>query len=264
MSAQHALPVAPLTPARQRQLGLLSVACLLLLWWSVTALDWVDPLFLPSPGQVLAALWRLHLHGYMGVSLGGHIAASLQRLLLALLASLAAALGLGLAMLHRPWLRAVVDPWVELVRPLRPLAYLPLIVIWVGIGEPAKTLLIWLSMFPPLLVATVSGFTGIELSRLQAVRSLGANRWQLIRWVILPGAAPQLLTGLRISLGIGWSCLVAAELVATSRGLGFMIQSAAQFLATDIVLAGIALIAVFALGGEWGLRRLQRRHIHWQ
>ncbi|AFC86536.1 ABC transporter permease subunit [Frateuria aurantia] len=258
---------ATLSPAASapshRRLGAAGLLGLLLTWWLITAAGWVEPLFLPSPGQVLAALWRLHRQGYMGSSLGSHVLASLQRLLAALLASLASALTLGLAMGLLPRLRAVIDPWVELVRPLPPLAYLPLIVIWFGIGEPAKILLIYLSMFPPLLVATISGVTRIEPARLQAVRSLGANRWQLIRWVILPGAAPPLLTGLRISLGIGWSCLVAAELVATSRGLGFMIQSAAQFLATDIVLAGIVLIAVFALGGEWGLRWLQHRYIHW-
>ncbi|KMQ85042.1 taurine abc transporter permease [Lasius niger] len=184
-------------------------------------------------------------------------------MLIALLATVVSASLLGIAMGLSPRLQALVDPWVELLRPLPPLAYLPLIIIWCGIGEGSKILLIYLSMFAPLLIATVQGVNRVDHSRLQAVRSLGANRRQLIQLVVLPSALPDMLTGLRVAVGVGWSCLVAAELVATSQGLGFMVQSAAQFLATDIVIAGILLIAALALGCELGLRWLQRRFANW-
>jgi taurine transport system permease protein len=99
--------------------------------------------------------------------------------------------------------------------------------------------------------------------RVRAARALGANRWQLLRFVVLPSALPEILTGIRIGLGVGWSTLVAAELIAATRGLGFMVQSAGEFLATDVVLAGIGVIAIIAFGLELGLRALQRRLTPW-
>ena len=147
---------------------------------------------------------------------------------------------------------AALDPLVEFYRPIPPLAYLPLIVIWFGIGELSKVLLIYLALFAPLLIATAAGVRRVDRSRVQAVRCLGASRWQVVRYVILPSALPEVLTGLRIALGVGWSTLVAAELIAANRGLGFMVQSAAQFLATDVVVVGILLIAAIALAFELG------------
>ncbi|MNP59928.1 putative aliphatic sulfonates transport permease protein SsuC [compost metagenome] len=99
--------------------------------------------------------------------------------------------------------------------------------------------------------------------RIRAAQALGANRWQLLRFVVLPSALPEILTGIRIGLGVGWSTLVAAELIAATRGLGFMVQSAGEFLATDVVIAGISVIAIIAFGLELGLRALQRRLTPW-
>ena len=159
--------------------------------------------------------------------------------------------------------RRGIDGLIELYRPIPPLAYLPLMVIWFGIGETSKILLIYLAIFAPVTLSTLAGVRNTQQVRLRAARSLGANRWQLLRWVILPGALPEILTGLRIGLGVGWSTLVAAELIAATRGLGFMVQSAGEFLATDVVLAGIAVIAFIAFSLELGLRALQRRLTPW-
>ncbi|MNP40619.1 putative aliphatic sulfonates transport permease protein SsuC [compost metagenome] len=125
-------------------------------------------------------------------------------------------------------------------------------------------LLIYLALFAPLLIATAAGVRRVDRSRIQAVRCLGANRWQVVRHVVLPSALPEVLTGLRIALGVGWSTLVAAELIAANRGLGFMVQSAAQFLATDVVVLGILLIAGIALAFEVGLRWVQKRFASWE
>jgi len=158
----------------------------------------------------------------------------------------------------------VFDPLIEFYRPVPPLAYLPLIVIWFGIGELSKVLLITLAIFAPLVIATATGVRQVDETRRRAAQAFGATRWQLLRHVVLPSALPEILTGLRVGLGVGWSTLVAAELVAATRGLGFMVQSAAQFLATDIVLLGIFTIALIAFGLELGLRALQRRLVPWQ
>lgn len=241
----------------------LSIASLLLLWWALTASGLIAPLFLPPPQAVLAKFGELLAGGYMDATLPQHLLASLQRMLLALLAAVVVGIPLGIVIGVFPLARHLLDPVIEFYRPLPPLAYLPLIVIWFGIGEASKVLLIFLAILAPVLIATAHGVTSVSQLRQQAALSLGASRWQLLRHVILPGALPEIITGVRIGLGAGWSTLVAAELIAATRGLGFMIQSAAQFLVTDVVVLGIIVIALVAFALELGLRRLQQRLTPW-
>lgn len=244
-------------------IGSLSVAGLVWLWWAVTAVGLIEPLFLPSPQAVLARGWRLLGEGYMGASLAQHLAASLGRIGLALFAALLSAIPLGIAIGRNRIARGIFDPLIEFYRPIPPLAYLPLIVIWCGIGELSKVLLIYLAIFAPIVIATATGVRNVDPTKLRAAQSLGATSAQLIRYVILPGALPEILTGVRIGLGVGWSTLVAAELIAAQRGLGFMVQSAAQFLVTDVVIFGILVIALVAFALELGLRALQRKLVPW-
>ena len=133
--------------------------------------------------------------------------------------------------------KGIFDPIIEFVRPIPPLAYLPLVIIWLGIGEPSKVVVIAIAMLAPITIATVSGVRSVPIERINAARSMGATSLQVVRYVILPSTFPSILIGLRIALGAGWSTLVAAELVAATRGLGFVIQSAAAFLVTDVVHA---------------------------
>ncbi|MFT3956095.1 MAG: taurine ABC transporter permease TauC [Piscinibacter sp.] len=245
-------------------LGSASVIVLLAAWQAVTAAGWIAPLFLPPPAAVAAKLVTLAGEGFMDATLWQHAVASLVRVALALLLALATAIPLGLWMGLSPLARGLFDPLVEFYRPVPPLAYLPLIVIWFGIGELSKVLLIALAIFAPVLIATATGVRSVEPSRLRAAQSFGATRAQLLRHVVLPSALPDVLTGIRVGLGVGWSTLVAAELVAATRGLGFMVQSAAQFLNTDIVVLGIVVIATVAFTLELGLRALQRRLVPWQ
>lgn len=264
----------PLDPARRirlrwplpRRLGvsLLTLCALLALWWLVARLGLIRPLFLPPPAQVLQQFATLAgPQGFMDATLWQHLAASLQRILIALAAATLCGVTVGLAMGLSPTLRGMLDPLIELYRPVPPLAYLPLMVIWFGIGETSKVLLIYLAIFAPVAMATLAGVQGARQVRLRAARALGANRWQVLWYVIVPGALPDMLTGLRIGLGVGWSTLVAAELIAATRGVGFMVQAAGEFLATDVVLAGILVIALIAFTLELGLRALQRRLTPW-
>ncbi|WAF96625.1 taurine ABC transporter permease TauC [Aeromonas sp. BC14] len=264
----------PLNPARRirlrwplpRRLGvsLLTLCALLALWWLVARLGLISPLFLPPPAQVLKQFATLAgPQGFMDATLWQHLAASLQRILIALAAATLCGVTVGLAMGLSPTLRGMLDPLIELYRPVPPLAYLPLMVIWFGIGETSKVLLIYLAIFAPVAMATLAGVQGAKQVRLRAARALGANRWQVLWYVIVPGALPDILTGLRIGLGVGWSTLVAAELIAATRGVGFMVQAAGEFLATDVVLAGILVIALIAFTLELGLRALQRRLTPW-
>ena len=224
--------------SRQLSLSVATLAVLLAIWWAVAALQLISPLFLPPPGQVWQKLIAIAgPQGFMDATLWQHLAASLTRIVIALLAAVLLGVPVGIAMGLSPTVRGILDPLIELYRPVPPLAYLPLMVIWFGIGETSKILLIYLAIFAPVA--------------------------QVLWLVILPGALPEILTGLRIGLGVGWSTLVAAELIAATRGLGFMVQSAGEFLATDVVLAGIAVIAIIAFLLELGLRALQRRLTPW-
>ncbi|MCW2095773.1 taurine ABC transporter permease TauC [Lelliottia amnigena] len=250
--------------SRQITLSAGTLLVLLAIWWAVAAQQWVSPLFLPPPGQVLTKLVSIAgPQGFMDATLWQHLAASLGRILVALLAAVIIGIPVGIAMGLSPTVRGVLDPLIELYRPVPPLAYLPLMVIWFGIGETSKILLIYLAIFAPVAMSALAGVKSAQQVRIRAAQSLGASRAQVLWFVILPGALPEILTGLRIGLGVGWSTLVAAELIAATRGLGFMVQSAGEFLATDVVLAGIAVIAVIAFSLELGLRALQRRLTPW-
>ena len=243
---------------------LIYLAILLTVWWVVAALQLISPLFLPPPQQVLAKLLTIAgPQGFMDATLWQHLAASLTRIVLALLAAVVIGIPVGIAMGLSPTVRGILDPIIELYRPVPPLAYLPLMVIWFGIGETSKILLIYLAIFAPVAMSALAGVKSAQQVRIRAAQSLGASRAQVLWFVILPGALPEILTGLRIGLGVGWSTLVAAELIAATRGLGFMVQSAGEFLATDVVLAGIAVIAIIAFLLELGLRALQRRLTPW-
>ena len=209
--------------SRQVTLSIGTLAVLLTVWWTVATLQLISPLFLPPPQQVLEKLLTIAgPQGFMDATLWQHLAASLTRIVLALLAAVVIGIPVGIAMGLSPTVRGILDPLIELYRPVPPLAWLPLVVIWFGIGETPKVLLIYLAIFAPVAMSTLEGVKSAQQVRIRAAQSLGANRTQVLLFVILPGALPEILTGLRIGLGVGWSTLVAAELIAATRGLGFM------------------------------------------
>ncbi|WP_111860274.1 taurine ABC transporter permease TauC [Acinetobacter sp. CFCC 10889] len=240
-----------------------SVSTIVILWFVVSALHLVPELFLPSPSAVWQKFIQVSQDGFMKATLWQHLAESISRVLSALIAAIVIGVPVGLWMGLNKWVRAVLDPLVELLRPIPPLAYLPLLVIWFGIGETTKILLIFFSILAPVIISSAHGVLSHQKNRERAALSLGATRTQVLKYVILPTALPHILTGIRIGLGVGWSTLVAAELVAADRGIGFMVQSAAQFLITDTVVLGIIVIAIVAVSFELFLRWLQKQLAPW-
>lgn len=251
----------------QRLAPLLTGAALALfvlaLWHFASTSGWVSPVFLPPPSSVLVALGRLVQVGYVDSTLLQHAGASLGRVFSALAVSVLLGVPAGVLIATSPIGRGILDPVVEFLRPLPPLAYLPLVIIWFGIGETAKVLVIVLSMVPAITIATAAGVRSASKNQINAARAFGASPLQLLWHVLLPSALPSILTGIRIALGAGWTTLVAAELVAAGRGLGYMIQSAAQFLVTDVVIAGILVISAIAFAFEALLRFIERRYVPW-
>ncbi|WP_180129725.1 taurine ABC transporter permease TauC [Acinetobacter sp. YH12057] len=240
-----------------------SVVSLLVLWFVVTTLKIIPELFLPSPAAVWQKFIEVSQQGFMKATLWQHLAESIGRVFSALIGAIVIGVPLGLWIGLNKWVRAVFDPLVELLRPIPPLAYLPLLVIWFGIGETTKVLLIFFSILAPIIISSAHGVISHQKNRERAALSLGATRLQVLQYVILPTALPHILTGVRIGLGVGWSTLVAAELVAADRGIGFMVQSAAQFLITDTVILGIIVIAIVAVSFELFLRWLQKQLAPW-
>ena len=245
-------------------ISIATVIALIAIWALIAALELVPALYLPGPLAVLHKFQEVSSQGYMDATLWQHLSASILRIGVAVIIASAIAIPVGLAIGINPIARAILDPLIEFYRPVPPLAYLPLIVIWCGIGELSKILLIFLAVFAPIVVSTAAGVRHIDPIRIRVAQSLGATRWQVIRYVVLPSALPDILTGIRIGLGAGWSTLVAAELVAATQGIGFMIQSASQFLVTDLVIAGILIIALVAYALEIGLRLLQKKLAPWR
>lgn len=262
--APRAPAARPRRPLRSGPIALATMLGFLVLWWAASHFALVSPLFLPSPAIVAETAWTLARDGYLDASLLDHFLASFGRIAAAFAGSVLIGIPVGLAMGLGPIGRGIFDPIVEFIRPIPPLAYLPLIVIWCGIGEPSKILVIGIAMVAPIAIATAAGVRSAAVDRIDAARSLGASRRQVVTLVVLPSALPDILVGIRIALGAGASTLVAAELVAARRGLGFMIESAANFLVTEVVIVGILVIAAMAFALEGAIRLVERRFAPWR
>lgn len=162
------------------------------------------------------------------------------------------------------WAKGILGVPIDIYWGLPPLAYLPLLIIWLGIGETSKILLLSLSAFAPICFAAQAGVRSVPKERIHAALSLGATTPQVFRTIILPSALPEILTGVRIAIGGTLSTLVAAELIAAQSGVGYMIMSAANFLATDVVFVGLIIIAVFAFTLTGAMRWLENRLVPWK
>jgi len=265
-------PVPPLKTSRFRVPGegssvaisAATVGALFLAWFTVTNLGWIKPLFLPTP----QAVWQQFVEYLSGAAndkpLWEHFAASLLRVFSAFLLACLTAVPVGIAMGMSRIARGIFDPPIEFYRPLPPLAYLPLIIIWFGIDETPKVLLIFLACFAPLALAARSGMRSAAQEQINAAYSMGATYAQVVRHVILPSALPEILVGMRIAIGFGWTTLVAAEMVAANVGLGQMVLNASNFLRTDIVIMGIVVIGVVAYLFDLLMRWAERQLVPWK
>jgi taurine transport system permease protein len=254
---------APRRRLSARRISLVTLLALLAAWAFTASFGLVSPVFLPSPAAVASKFVTVATEGFVDSTLLAHLGVSLARVFSALVAALLVGVPVGIAIGSSTIGRGIFDPLLEFLRPIPPLAYLPLIIIWFGIGEPSKVLVIAIAMLAPIALSTAAGVKGVSRERVNAARSLGATRTQVLANVVLPSALPSILTGLRIALGAGWTTLVAAELIAATSGLGFMIQSAAQFLVTDVVIMGIFVIAGIAFALEFVIRRIEAVLVPW-
>lgn len=245
-------------------ISVLTALVLIGLWFLVTSMGWVKPLFLPSPIAVYAKFMSAMTDGVANSTLAEHTMASLIRVFGAFFLACLTAIPIGIWMGVSRIGRGLFDPIIEFYRPLPPLAYLPLVIIWLGIGEFPKIFLIFLAIFAPMAIAARSGVKSVSIEQIHAAYAMGASRSQIVWHVIMKAAMPEIFTGMRIGIGVGWTTLVAAEMVAADRGLGFMVLNAAQYLASDTVIMGIIVIGVFAFAFDLLIRYLERLLIPWK
>ena len=267
-------------------ISLVTIVVILGTWWLVTELELIRALFLPSPGLVFSKFLKISCYdhymesflvfvgardevvaeclGFSENALHQHILASLYRIFSSFFLALVTAIPIGIAMGVNRFARGVFDPPIEFYRPIPPLAYLPLTIIWFGIGESGKIFLIYLACFAPLAISARAGVRSCSIEQIHAAYSMGASRHQVMWHVVLKAALPEILTGMRIAIAFGWTTLVAAEMVAAKAGIGVMVLNAARFLATDIVFLGIVVIGLIAFFFDVLMRRVERLLVPWK
>jgi ABC-type nitrate/sulfonate/bicarbonate transport system permease component len=236
----------------------------LILAWQFASTVWlprIDPhmaVLMPAPSSIAKTAGAMIVSG----ELLDNLLASLRREATAFLFA-ATAIPLGMAM---GWWRVVynqVNPVMEILRPIPPLAWIPLSILWFGLGDEQNEFIIFLGMFFPILVNTIVGVKNIEPNLVRAARSLGAPERKVLWRIVLIGALPQIITGVRIGLGVGWMALVAAELVGANSGLGFLINDARSMLRTDTIAVGMLTIGIIGLVIDTAIRLLSRRLLPW-
>ncbi|MDU8911880.1 ABC transporter permease [Aestuariicoccus sp. MJ-SS9] len=224
----------------------------------------MEPIWLPPPEAVVARMGEIASEGYRDSTLWEHLGYSLFRVIVGFFFGALVGIPLGYAMGLSNWFRGWFDPIVEFMRPVPPLALIPLVIIWAGIGEAGKIILLFLAALWIMAIAARSGVSGVSISKVHAAYSLGASKWQIMRHVIVPNSLPDIFTGARVAMGVCWGTVVAAELVAAEKGAGMMIMVASKFQLTDIVIMGIILIGVIGFGIDMLMRAAERALVPWK
>jgi len=247
-----------------RWLGAAAVLCVLTLWWLATTLALVPATLLPGPAEVLATFVDIVRNGYRETTLWQNSAATLWRCGVGFVLASLTGIPLGLAMGYNSRVRAACNYIVQFMRPLPPLSYLILLILWLGTGDASKIALLYLTAFPIIASSAMAGVWTTKLQRIQAARSLGADEWQIFRHVIFPSSLPLVFTGARIALAAAFSTVVAAELMAATDGLGWMVFSASRFLRNDIIIIGILILGVLGMALNKLVLLLDGAVVHWR
>lgn len=249
---------------RYAAIGGLTVVSVLALWAVVTSLFTISHLVLPSPAVMLDALGKLLRVGYSGKALHIHVVASLLRSLTGLVAGIVLAVPVGLLMGYSRTVNAVLVPIFGFFRPIPPIAFIPLMILWFGIGELGKVLLIFAASFNYTVLNSAAGMRAVPEQLIRAGMNLGLTRKQLFLSVMLPAAMPHIFTGIKTSTAVSWAIVVAAELIAAQEGLGFIIMDAGTFFRIADVFLGIVIVGAIGLFLETLISGIERRALHWQ
>lgn len=249
---------------KKRRLTILVWLVLLVIWELVTRLHLVSAILFPAPEEVWRTFIGILGQGYNGIPFWQHLGITLLRLFSAIILAIVTAVPLGLASGMSTTVNGLVDSLIQFYRPIPPLAYYTLLILWFGIGESSKIILLYLAAFAPIYLAGVEGVHNLNPDYQLSAQSLGASKSQIFRWVIFPGALPSLFTGIRTAVGVSFSTLVAAEMVASTSGIGWMVIDASKYLKSSVMFLGILILGGLGLLLDWGLRRLETAIVFWK
>lgn len=251
--------------SRRTILAVVSVVVVIGIWFVLTSVTRViPPAFLPPPQNIVTDFFRILRNPYVGNTLVGHTLVSLQIVLGGFFSAILIGIPLGILMGWFKRIEAVVDPLFQLLRPIPPLAWIPISLLWFGIGMQSKIFVIWLSAFVPCVINSYTGIRLTEPLLVKAALGLGVKRQRdLLREVAIPSALPIILGGVRIGLGSAWMTLVAAELLASDAGLGYMMQMARRALEPSVIILGMLVIGILGALMARGLRALEKRVCPW-
>jgi len=240
------------------------VAALVAAWFLLTNVTGlVTSQRFPSPADFWASLTQINTRGYAGAALLSHALHSLKLVAMGFFVAVVTGVPLGLWMGWSRRAEAIVNPVFLIIRPIPPLAWIPLAILWLGLGDAAKIMVIWFSAFVPSVINAFAGVRNIDRPVIEAARMLGTPRWRLAREVIAPAASPMIFTGLRLSLQASWTTLVAAELVGALVGIGFVLNMAQQDIYPGMILVGMLTVGVLGFATTWLLGRAERRALAW-
>jgi taurine transport system permease protein len=251
-------------PSRRVIVAALTTATLIAFWALATSPGgFISPVRFPAPPDVWTALVQISTRGFGGATLPVHIVASVARVVEGFLVAASTGTALGLAMGLKPRFAAFINPVFQLIRPIPPLAWIPLAILWLGLGNSAKILVIWFAAFVPAVINTETGVRDIPGHLIEAARMLGTPRWRLLWKIIIPAALPTVFTGLRLSLQASWTTLVAAELVGSFYGLGHVLNEAQQDIYPGMIFVGMAGVGVFGWLTTLALSAVEGRVLVW-
>lgn len=249
---------------RRTWIGLGTIAGVLALWYLLTTVTGlVTGARFPSPAEFWASFSQINGRGYAGATLTAHALNSLKLVVMGFAVAILTGVPLGLWMGWSRRVEALINPIFLVIRPIPPLAWIPLAILWLGLGDSAKIMVIWFSAFVPSVINAFAGVRNIDRPILEAARMLGTPAWRLVREVIVPAASPMIFTGLRLSLQASWTTLVAAELVGALVGLGFILNMAQQDIYPGMILVGMVAVGVLGFATTWVLARAERRALAW-
>lgn len=251
-------------PAFRTAVGLASILTVLTVWHAATRFGLISAARVPPPHEVWAAFTQVAVDGYADAKLHQHIAQSCRLVLMGFFFAVGIGVPLGFAM---GWSRAVeafVNPIFLLIRPIPPLAWIPLAIVWAGLGDAGKILVIWFSAFVPSVINTYTGARSIEPHLIEAAATLGARQRHVIRHVLLPGALPHVFTGLRLSLQASWTAVVAGELVGALYGLGQVLNMGAQDIYIAMIVVGMVFVGLCGAAMTLVLGWVEKRATPWE
>ncbi|MNW43506.1 putative aliphatic sulfonates transport permease protein SsuC [compost metagenome] len=248
----------------ERLLAIGTILILFLFWFAVTELKLLSDILVPSPGRVFAAFIQILQEGYKDNSLPTHLKDSMIRLLSSFTLVILTAVPLGLLSGYNSKIRAILYPLVEFYRPLPPLAYYTLLVLWMGIEDSSKIALLYLAGFAPVFIACESGVRKLKQDYIDGAYTLGADSRQIFFHIVFPACLPDIFMGLRTAIGVSYTTLVAAEMVAAVTGIGWMVLDASKFLRSDIIFVGIIIMGITGMLIDAILRLIERKVVPWK